>query len=136
MYKVNPDGSISCDTPEEALRLQKLILKGSPAPVAHEPHPSYSHSRFNFNRDVAPDTSFIGQFIEKLKPLNGTTVTSADMARIMGTNTTTAVGPKLRAYRNAMQGTGRSLDDILHPKLNPDGTKQWTVKLSSTEKSG
>lgn len=156
MYKVHPDGSISADTPEEALRLQQLILKQPPpvhsaAQVARygpifdalvsghsQPHSAYSaHTNQSSGSTSAATSTYVVSFLESLKPYDGKVVNSGQMAKIMGTDSSTAVGPKLRGYRSALEKNGLSLDSYLKPEKNPDGTTSWLVRYynSTTEKS-
>ena len=117
MFKVNPDGSISCTTPEEALRLQRLILSEQPAKARRSA--------------AAADAVNTGarQFLESLKPYHGKQVNSDQIKKLTGAETTSGVGPKLRHMRSALASEGISLDSYLqqHKERNEDGTRIWTV---------
>ena len=117
MFKVNPDGSISCTTPEEALRLQRLILAEQPA-----------KARRSAAAAEAVNTG-ARQFLESLKPYNGKQVNSDQIRKLTGAETTAGVGPKLRHMREALASEGINLDSYLqqHKERNEDGTRIWTV---------
>lgn len=155
MYRVNPDGSISVDTLEEALKLQQQILKShhpihsaySAAQAARhgiqpvsEPYSAQSVYTNTTSGSTGSSTtsSYVVSFLESLKPYDGKVVNSGQMAKIMGTDSSTAVGPKLRGYRTALEKNGLSLDSYLKPEKNPDGTTSWLVRYynSTIEKSG
>jgi hypothetical protein len=126
MYKVNPDGSISCTTLEEALRVQQSILNNQPA-----------KARRSTAAAEAVNTG-ARQFLESLKPHHGKQVNSEQIRKLTGADTTAGVGPKLRHMRTALASEGISLDSYLqqHKERNEDGTRIWTVNYRPiTEKS-
>lgn len=132
--KVNLDGSFICDTPEEAISLQRLILK--------EKEP-ISETRGMVKRPVSALRQFhatsanqtVQAVLTKLMPYNGQTLTADKLGPLLGTESTTGVGPKLRGIRTVLEQEGGSLDDILLPQKQIDGTTVWRVRLSTTEKS-
>ena len=132
MFTVHPDGSITCDTAEEALRLQQMILAKKPRNEIQRAVDGYltgvaSIGTFSAAGTVSDATA--RQFLEKLKPHDGQELDSTKLAEILGSETTNGVGPKLRFLRAALEREGISLDDYLVARFNGDGTKAWRVAL-------
>jgi len=117
MYKVNLDGSISCETAEEALKLQRLMLQRQ------------SPQRNSAAMPAINGQSIARQFLEKLRPHDGKEVDSAQLAKIVGAETRSGVGPKLRHLRAALEHESISLDSYLRGHKSARGTMTWTVKL-------
>lgn len=120
MYRVNPDGSITCDTVEEALRLQRQIV------ARQQLQTRATH--------VNAETS-AQSFLDKLKPFENRQINSEQLRKLTGTESAAGLGPKLRHLKNAFGYEGLDLESVLVPNKgrNDQGMKTWTVRISSKE---
>src|SRR5665647_2797476 len=113
-YTIKPDGSIVCDTPEEAMKMHRVIMTRQ-APIK-EPASQTKLDLPVQRSALSPAT----RFLDSLKPYNGSTVDSKQMQSILGTSIT-GVGTKLRHIKNSLLSEGKQLDDYLSPCKTDEG---------------
>lgn len=127
MYTVMPDGSIKCETPEEAIKLSRAITTTQPAP-----QPETQQTRLPFRIARKRISSPSDQILNILRPYNGQTVDSTQMAKILGTDGTTGVGTKIRHMRNTFLEEGKQLEQYLVPTKTETGYSAWEIHIEST----
>ena len=128
--KVNPDGSFTCDTPAEAVEVQRLVLERK-----HNQATAVKHagpSAYALAKHYEPHYK---AFLESLEKHKGTVVSSGQMVSMLGTTSPMGVGPKLRGIESAMQKDGLSLSTYLEKQPQPDGTMLWRVTPPSEGRS-
>ena len=87
-----------------------------------------------------PTVSVVGcgdigtDLVNKLKGVAGKVLDAEQMRPIVGTGSSTGVGPRLRSIRNALKREGDSLDNYIRTKKADDGTTRWEI-LDTTAKS-
>lgn len=130
--KYFPDGTIVFDTPAEAAEYERLRQGASRTitVTARGPGPSVAAT----GTPIASANHTVHGFLVKLKQLDGKTANAEHLADLLSTKTT-GVGPKLRGIRNAFAKEGGSLDAILQPMKNSDGTVSWKVRFPPSRKS-
>ncbi|OGA45567.1 MAG: hypothetical protein A3G25_04835 [Betaproteobacteria bacterium RIFCSPLOWO2_12_FULL_63_13] len=121
MFTVKPDGSILCDTLEEALALREATL--SRASEAQTQSALKELQRIGQSTPVAT-------FLSKLRPYDGQELDTAGLAKIFEVQSHTVVGPKLRGLRTMFQREGVDLDSYLHEGVGGSGEKVWRVRFS------
>lgn len=120
--KVNPDGSITVASLQEALELQDLILARQKATK-----PSVRKKDASSGGRVNGEHSF-DEVIRALATHSGKRVTSEQLAKVLGLDVPTALGPKLRHLRAALEQEGLSLDNYVVSKKEGRGPRMWSVK--------
>lgn len=121
MFTVHPDGKITCDTLEEALRLQRQI-------VARQQMQTRAVTQVNGETPTQA-------FLSKLKGYENRGINSEQLRKLTDTGSMAGLGPKLRHLRNALGSEGIDLGAILIPNKgrNDQGMKTWEVRFHSKE---
>lgn len=114
MYKVKPDGSIECQTAQEAIELQRLIH----SPQAEQP--STKRKPLANGDESAPEIA------RQLRQFNGTEIDSAQLMPIIGAKSSSGVGSRLYHLRKRIP-----LDEhvTLTKKRDKKGVVTWKVKI-------
>jgi hypothetical protein len=127
--KVNPDGSITVASLQEALELQGLILarQQEAKPLVRKRvllRGERANGEHSSNEVVRAAHDAIGA----LAAHSGKKITSDQLAKVLGLDTPTAIGPKMRHLRAALKQEGLSLDDYLQGKKEGRNPRMWSVK--------
>jgi hypothetical protein len=120
--KVNPDGSITVASLQEALELQGLILARQQEAKPHVRKKGASPT------DRVNGEHSHNEAIRALAAHSGKKITSDQLTKILGLATPTAIGPKIRHLKAALKQEGLSLDDYLEGKKEGRGPRMWSVK--------
>jgi len=121
--KVHPDGSFTVSDPEDAIKLQSLILARQQREAQARPHLTPAPSGpVNGERPSA-------KFISLLKPVSGKEIDSHELTALLGLSSVVGLGVKIRHLTKAFEQDGLKLDDYLTSKAPVGGgPRVWTVK--------
>lgn len=120
-FTVNPDGSITAASVEEALQLSDAMIARQ---QQKSPPPTPSALKFS----KANGHSASQKFIQTLKPHAGQVLDSAQLAKIIGVDSPIGVGPKLRHLKVAFEHDNLSLSDYVEGSKNGKEPMVWQVK--------
>ncbi len=120
--KVNPDGSITVGSIQEALELQGLILARQQEARPRLRKKSAAPVRVNGERPSE-------KVIKALKAVSGKEISSETLAKFFDLESTAALGPKIRHLANAFEKDGLKLSDYLESEVRERrGPRIWIVK--------
>ena len=128
-YFVKPDGSIGCDTPEEAIALQQQILAQQVAQNALSP---VSLQRPGIT--PSPIQNAVDVFLKSFVPYVGMKLSGEDMVRVLGVKGVTGVGTKLRHVSDMFEKESLDLSKFIST-TRENGATYWNVHKASVEKS-
>lgn len=107
-----PDGSIGSDDLDAILELQRR----------------QAHGKLIVPRRPSVDKSEELEFLRKLKPLVGKTLSAEEMAPIVGAETQHGVGPRLRKYSNLLAARSIDWKEYIAVQKTATGSTSWTIK--------
>ena len=125
-YLVKPDGSIGCDTPEEAIALQQQI-------IARQVAKNMLTSPDLQGLDIAPEPiqNPAEVFLARFNPYVGMKLSGDKMVSVLGVKGVTGVGTKLRHVSVMFEREGRNLSDYISSSRE-NGVMYWNVHKASS----
>jgi len=120
-----------CDTAAEAAQIHRLVAN-APIPTATTSVPRGASAASLPLDGGAPEL----EFLKKLESYIGHKIDATKMKELLGIKSEHGVGPKLAAYRRALeqQSPAILLSDYLAPMKQNDGTINWMVRAGRSER--
>lgn len=118
--------TFGCDTPEEAIKLHKLLSAEYSAgnkQIATALVSMFVGPKANGNGKE----SFALQFSKKLAPHSGKRYNSVELAKIVEAKNVNGLGPKLVQIRKMLATESRSLDSYISKISDSNGATFWDI---------